>query len=108
MEQVRVRRRPTAVAFGRLGLACLLALAVLVMSGGSASAHVRLESSDPAAGVVLASPPQAVTLTFDELVDARDGSILVDDDQYRPAPYRVDPTSCESPCRKGSPGAPTW
>ena len=84
MEQVRGRRRPTRVAFGRLGLACLLALGVLVMSGGTASAHVRLESSDPAAGVVLASPPQAVTLTFDELVDARDGSILVYDDQYRP------------------------
>lgn len=46
-------------------LAAVCALAMLLVAG-PAAAHSRLESSDPADGASLATPPSKVTLTFNE------------------------------------------
>ena len=42
----------------------------LLLGAGQAFAHTRLESSDPADGTSLAAPPQRVSLTFNEPMQA--------------------------------------
>src|SRR4051794_20845815 len=68
----RTRRRP---------LLALLAGLVLVIVGPAtaAFAHAELESSDPAAGAVLAKSPDHVTLTFSEPVEISLGAIRLFD-----------------------------
>lgn len=61
-----VRRAPVR-ALAVLGLAGV----ALVLSSGSASAHAELESSNPANGAALATPPASVVLRFDEEITAR-------------------------------------
>ena len=50
---------------------------LLVIGAGSASAHTTLLSIDPADGVVLTVAPAAITLTFNEPVQVRDGGVRV-------------------------------
>jgi copper transport protein len=50
----------------RLALAGLLACLGGIVLAGPATAHADLVSSDPAAGEVLPSPPEQITLTFDD------------------------------------------
>ena len=61
-------RRPTSALPALLALVAALALgltAVLTtLTAGPASAHDRLLTSDPADGAQLATPPTAITLTF--------------------------------------------
>ena len=66
----------------RVALATSLAGLLLIPTAGSASAHARLEASDPPAGAVLTTPPTAVTLTFNEPVEVNDGAIEVFDDRF--------------------------
>jgi len=61
----------------RVALAVLLALSVLAAGSGTVAAHALLLSSDPAANAVLASAPDAVTLTFTEPPDPRLSSVRV-------------------------------
>lgn len=64
----------------RLLLAATLAvLAVLGFSASPALAHAELLSTDPAAGAVLASAPDVVTLTFSEPIDIGLGSVRLFD-----------------------------
>jgi methionine-rich copper-binding protein CopC len=46
---------------------------VMLLVAGPALAHSRLESSDPADGASLATPPSKVTLTFNEAMTAGPG-----------------------------------
>lgn len=50
-------------------LAALLALAVLGLVPGTALAHAELETSSPAPGAVLATPPAEITGDFSQAVD---------------------------------------
>ncbi|MEE1785724.1 FixH family protein [Streptomyces sp. SP17BM10] len=69
------RTAPRRVA-GLLGL--LGALFALMLAGaGPASAHATLESTDPHQNSVLATAPQAVTLTFSEAVSLSGDSVRV-------------------------------
>ncbi|WP_433290804.1 copper resistance CopC family protein [Pseudonocardia sp. CA-142604] len=52
-----------------VALTVLCGLALL-LGAGQAFAHTRLESSDPADGTSLAAPPQRVSLTFNEPMQA--------------------------------------
>ncbi len=54
-------------------------LVALVAAAAPAAAHAELVSSDPSPGAVLATPPAAVTLEFDEEVEAVLGGIRVVD-----------------------------
>jgi hypothetical protein len=47
-------------------LACLVALALPVLTATSAAAHASVTSSEPAAGAQVATPPTAIRLTFAE------------------------------------------
>ncbi|MCZ7527662.1 MAG: copper resistance protein CopC [Acidimicrobiia bacterium] len=60
-------------------LAAALGLALLVVVGGAvpAGAHAVLEGSEPAAGVTLDGPPEAVVLRFSEAVDLPDRAVRV-------------------------------
>jgi copper transport protein len=72
-----MRRAPVAALIGVL-VATVLALGV---SSGTVSAHAGLENSIPAASSVLAESPRAITLDFDEPIEARLTSIeLFDSD----------------------------
>ena len=53
----------------RAGVAALVAVGGLVVCAGPALAHAGLESSDPADGVTLATPPDQVLMTFSEPPD---------------------------------------
>ena len=53
----------------RIAVAVLLALAAPIVGAAPALAHAGLESSDPADGAVLDSPPAQVLLTFSEPPD---------------------------------------
>ncbi|MBN0038900.1 copper resistance protein CopC [Cellulosimicrobium cellulans] len=60
-------RRPLSALLALLATAALtlgLTAAVTTLTAGPASAHDRLLSSDPADGAQLATPPTAITLTF--------------------------------------------
>jgi len=63
----RRRARPLLVA--------AVSLVFLALTVSPASAHAQLESSHPAAGSVLAEPPNQIRLTFDDPID-RDGSTV--------------------------------
>jgi putative copper export protein/methionine-rich copper-binding protein CopC len=59
-------------------LVLLLALgAWLFIAAAPALAHAELESSEPAEGAVLTTPPRQLTLTFTEDVSARDSAVRV-------------------------------
>lgn len=53
--------------------------AVLGVGAQAAYAHAALEGSDPAPGAIVATPPAAVTLTFNEPVEAKLGAVKVYD-----------------------------
>ncbi|MEX1106632.1 MAG: copper resistance protein CopC [Ilumatobacteraceae bacterium] len=65
---------------GLVGAAVSVALALVVPSG-TASAHAGLENSIPAASSVLEESPTAITLDFDEPIEAGLTSIQLFDDQ---------------------------
>lgn len=74
----RTRQLPRGWAC-RLALAGLLALLGAAALAGPATAHANLVSTDPAPGQVLESPPEMITLTFDETVTlSADGARLYD------------------------------
>ncbi|MGW2249565.1 copper resistance CopC/CopD family protein [Kitasatospora sp. NPDC001660] len=76
MEKASHRRIAPLRIFGALGL--LGALFALVLAGaGPASAHATLEATDPHQNSVLATAPQAVTLTFSEAVTLSGDSVRV-------------------------------
>ena len=54
----------------RMVAVTLLCGLALLLGSGQALAHTRLESSDPADGTSLAAPPQRVSLTFNEPMQA--------------------------------------
>ncbi|MGI5126654.1 copper resistance CopC family protein [Pseudonocardia sp. CA-107938] len=59
---------------GVLAVVCGL---VMLLVAGPAAAHSRLESSDPADGASLATPPSKVTLTFNEQMQQGFATITV-------------------------------
>jgi copper transport protein len=64
---------------GRRAAVVALILGAALVVPGTASAHALLQSADPAAGSTVATPPQAVTLTFGEAADPRLSSVRVRD-----------------------------
>jgi len=50
----------------RLATACALAAALMMLSGGMASAHAHLVQADPAPDGVIAAAPRVATFVFDE------------------------------------------
>ncbi len=66
----------------RIVLVAVLSCFVMLVVAGPADAHARLRSSDPRAGAVLTSAPDAVTLTFGESVAPADSAIRVYDDRF--------------------------
>ncbi|MEU9088967.1 copper resistance protein CopC [Streptomyces sp. NPDC048428] len=70
------RRRPLAVA-GLLAALAGVVFGLLLAVAGPASAHAALTGSDPQDGAVVATAPEAVTLTFSEQVAMGEGSIRV-------------------------------
>lgn len=73
------RVRPAAAAL-------VLAVAALVAAAAPVAAHARLESSDPAGGSTVATPPTQLTLTFNEEIETDFSQLQVVD----PAGARVD------------------
>lgn len=65
-------------------LAVSAACVIVLLNAFSASAHVELQSSDPASGAVLHTQPTSITLTFVEPVEVNDGVIEVFDDRFNP------------------------
>ena len=61
----------------------LMAGAALLVTAPPASAHARLEGSDPIPGEVRPVAPKDVTLTFVEPVERADGAVQVFDDHLR-------------------------
>ncbi|MFI9360017.1 FixH family protein [Kitasatospora sp. NPDC053057] len=82
----RITRRRRAVprrvvaAIGLLGAL----LALMLAGAGPASAHATLDSTDPAQNSVVATAPQAVTLTFSETVSLSSDSVRVLDPAGKP------------------------
>ena len=66
---------PRGRSFIRAALAAGAAAVLLVIGAGSASAHTTFLGVDPADGVLLTAAPAAITLTFNEPVQVRDGGI---------------------------------
>ncbi|MFJ3788011.1 FixH family protein [Kitasatospora sp. NPDC090091] len=66
-------RRRLAGLLGVLGAV----LALMLAGAGPAAAHATLQSTDPAQNSVLATAPQAVTLTFSEAVSLSGDSVRV-------------------------------
>ncbi|MET7480522.1 copper resistance protein CopC [Streptomyces sp. NPDC005648] len=58
-------------------------LVLLVLGGGTASAHAALTATDPRDGTVLKSAPRSITLTFTESVGLLDDSFRVLDPDNR-------------------------
>ncbi|MFH9349434.1 FixH family protein [Kitasatospora sp. NPDC017646] len=79
-------QRPTARRRRVAGLVALLGalLALMLAGAGPASAHATLDSTDPAQNSVVATAPQAVTLTFSETVSLSGDSVRVLDPAGRP------------------------
>ena len=63
----------------RLAVAAVTAAVTLVLVASPAAAHAELESSDPAAGSVLDTAPEAVTLDFNEEVELSLGGVRLFD-----------------------------
>ncbi|OEV35542.1 ABC transporter [Kitasatospora aureofaciens] len=59
-------------------------LALMLAGAGPASAHATLDSTDPAQNSVVATAPQAVTLTFSETVSLSGDSVRVLDPAGKP------------------------
>ncbi|MFD8702158.1 FixH family protein [Kitasatospora sp. NPDC059648] len=59
-------------------------LALMLAGAGPASAHATLDSTDPAQNSVVATAPQAVTLTFSETVSLSSDSVRVLDPAGKP------------------------
>ncbi|MET9180534.1 FixH family protein [Kitasatospora aureofaciens] len=74
------RRRRVAGLIGVLGAL----LALMLAGAGPASAHATLDSTDPAQNSVVATAPQAVTLTFSETVSLSGDSVRVLDPAGKP------------------------
>jgi copper transport protein len=70
----------------RAGLVALVTLAGLAATAPQALAHVRLQSSQPAAGAVLGGAPRQVAFRFSEAVEGRFGAVKV----YDAGGFRVD------------------
>ncbi|MGW2377827.1 copper resistance CopC family protein, partial [Kitasatospora sp. NPDC001683] len=70
-------------AVGLLGMLGAL-LALMLAGAGPASAHATLNSTDPAQNSVVATAPQAVTLTFSETVSLSSDSVRVLDPRGKP------------------------
>lgn len=70
--------RRTGRGRGARLFACLAVVgALLVIGGGTAWAHATIDSTDPGSGTTVARSPSAVTLTFDEDVQATLGGVRV-------------------------------
>jgi len=70
----------------RIAVAGVAVVVLLVATAGTASAHARLVSTDPAASSVLLAPPAQVVLQFDGVVTIDGGSLRV----FGPDGRRVD------------------
>jgi copper transport protein len=70
----------------RVAVAGVAVVVLLVATAGTASAHARLVSTDPAASSVLLVPPAQVVLHFDDVVTIDGGSLRV----FGPDGTRVD------------------
>jgi methionine-rich copper-binding protein CopC len=55
------------------------AAALIALAAGSAHAHARLQSSDPAPSSTLASPPHAIRLQFTEALEPAFSKIVLRD-----------------------------
>ncbi|MFI6153833.1 copper resistance protein CopC [Kitasatospora sp. NPDC051170] len=80
METASTRRTPRRIVHRRLtGLVGVLGalLALMLAAAGPASAHATLDSTDPRQNSVVATAPQAVTLTFSEEVSLSGDSVRV-------------------------------
>ncbi|MFJ9838879.1 FixH family protein [Kitasatospora sp. NPDC101155] len=69
----RIAPRRIVGALGTLGVL----LALMLAGAGPASAHATLDSTDPRQNSVVATAPQAVTLTFSETVSLSSDSVRV-------------------------------
>ncbi|MEU6239012.1 FixH family protein [Kitasatospora sp. NPDC047058] len=72
-QRAQTTRRRLAGLFGVLGAL----LALMLAGAGPAAAHATLQSTDPAQNAVVATAPQAVTLTFSEAVSLSGDSVRV-------------------------------
>jgi copper transport protein len=72
-----------ARAVRRIVAAFAVVVTSVIGSAGVADAHAVLESTDPPAGATLQGAPNAVRVTFDEQVGARDGDVRVYDSTGR-------------------------
>ncbi|MFF2143565.1 copper resistance protein CopC [Kitasatospora sp. NPDC058190] len=70
---LRIAPRRIVGALGTLGVL----LALMLVGAGPASAHATLDSTDPRQNSVVATAPQAVTLTFSETVSLSSDSVRV-------------------------------
>ncbi|MFG2845720.1 FixH family protein [Kitasatospora sp. NPDC048296] len=70
---LRIAPRRIVGALGTLGVL----LALMLAGAGPASAHATLDSTDPRQNSVVATAPQAVTLTFSETVSLSSDSVRV-------------------------------
>ncbi|MFE5580522.1 copper resistance protein CopC [Kitasatospora sp. NPDC056531] len=70
---LRIAPRRVVGALGTLGVL----LALMLAGAGPASAHATLDSTDPRQNSVVATAPQAVTLTFSETVSLSSDSVRV-------------------------------
>ncbi|MGW3045065.1 copper resistance CopC/CopD family protein [Kitasatospora sp. NPDC001159] len=76
MQKASHRRIAPLRIAGALGMLGAL-LALMLAGAGPASAHATLESTDPRQNSVVATAPQAVTLTFSETVSLSGDSVRV-------------------------------
>ncbi|GIG61342.1 copper resistance protein [Longispora fulva] len=89
--------------------AAVITIAALVGVGalaGPASAHNTLKSSTPAANATLPTPPDSVTLTFEEKLDPATTTVTVTGPDGAPAsdPSSIDGMSVVVKVRPGAPG----
>lgn len=76
----------TALRAFRMSLGGAAVLALLLVTSGTASAHARLVTTDPAGSSVLLTTPAQVLLRFDDVVTVDAGSLRV----FAPGGRRVD------------------
>lgn len=76
-ERQSVPREMRAINSRNLARVLLLAIAIVIMTVGVASAHASLVKAQPAPGAVLATAPSEVRLTYDEDVDPNFSEIQV-------------------------------
>jgi copper resistance protein C len=70
-------RTPRFASHIRVGIGFLLTMAAIFAVAIPAFAHTMLVSSDPADGAVLTSPPGAVTLVFDGIIQSDFAQVVV-------------------------------